>query len=34
MEQYGKSIRKIMQYIDVDVVYGPNADIVDDFDAQ
>ena len=33
MEQYGKSIRKIMQYMDVDVVYGPNADIVDDFDA-
>lgn len=34
MEQYGKSIRKIMQYIDVDVVYGPNADIVDDLDAK
>lgn len=33
MEQYGKSVRKIMQHIDIDVVYGPNADIVDDFDA-
>jgi hypothetical protein len=32
MEQYGKSIRKIMEYIGVDVVYGPDADIVDDFD--
>lgn len=32
MQQYGKSIRNIMEYIGVDVVFGPDVDIVDDFD--
>lgn len=31
MKQYGGSVAKMMKYIDVDVVYGPDGDIVDQF---
>lgn len=31
MSQYGASVARMMKYIDVDVVYWPDVDIVDDF---